>query len=258
MELHGRTVLLTGAAGGVGAATARELAAAGCQLVLVDIDKEGLEAVGREIGDRAVAVPADVTDLPQLEAAVAAARSRFGPVSVVIVNAAIDAIEAIGDIDPPAFDRVVDVNLGGAFRTVRAALADVAEQRGHVLFVNSLGSIMPALYQAAYAASKAGIAALADSLRIELRSTGATVGQMYLGAVDTEHFRVGMAHPLMQRANRRIPASMMRPAPPADAAAAIRTAIARRSRTATFPRSNAALLWAPQVIKPLIERRIST
>ena len=257
MDLRGRTVLLTGAAGGIGAATARELAAAGCRLVLVDIDEVRLEAIATELGERAVALRTDVTDLAQLEAAVAAGQSRFGPVSVVIANAAIDAIAPIATIDPAAFDRVVAVNLTGTFKTIRAALSDVVAERGHVLLVNSLGSIMPALFQAAYAASKAGISALADSLRIELRDSGATVGQMYFGAVDTDHFRTGMAHPLMLRANRRIPASFMKPASAADAAAALRTSITRRTRTSAFPRSNGPLLWAPQVIRPLIERRIS-
>jgi hypothetical protein len=257
MELSGRTVLLTGAAGGIGAATARELAAAGCRLVLVDIDEERLDAVATELGDQGMAVRADVSDLAQLDYAVAAGRSRFGPISVVIANAAIDAIAPIATIDPAAFDHVVAVNLTGTFRTIRAALSDVVAERGHVQLVNSLGSIMPAVYQSAYAASKAGISALADSLRVELRPTGATVGQMYFGGVDTDHFRTGMAHPLMLRANRRIPASFMKPASAADAAAALRTAITRRTRTAVFPRSNRPLLWAPQLIRPLIERRIS-
>lgn len=258
MDLGGRVVLLTGAAGGIGAATARELAAAGCRLVLLDVNEPQLEAVARELGERAVSVRTDVTDLEQVESAVAAGRDRFGPISVVIANAAIDEIAPISEIDPAAFDRVVAVNLGGAFRTVRAALGDVVAERGHVLLVNSLGSVMPPPYQAAYAASKAGIAALGDSLRIELRDSGATVGQIYFGAVDTEHFRTGMAHPLMQRATRRIPASFTRAAPVAEAASEVRTAIEQRRRTAVFPRSARPMLLAPQLIRPMVERRMST
>lgn len=258
MDLRGRTVVLTGAARGIGAATARELASAGCSLVLVDVDEEGLDAVARDVGERAISARADVTDLAQLEAAVAAGRERFGPISVVIANAANDEIAPISEVDPAAFDRIVAVNLGGAFRTVRATMNDVAAERGHILLVNSLGSIMPALYQSAYAASKAGVAALADSLRIELRDSGATVGQIYFGGVDTEHFRTGMAHPLMQRANRRIPDSFKKPAPVADAARAVRAAIERRRRIAAFPGSAMPLLLAPQLIRPIVERRIST
>lgn len=257
MKLAGRTVLLTGAAGGIGAATARRLAAAGCRLALVDIDQDRLEGLRQEIGEAAIAVPADVTDLRQLEAAVAAAGDRFGPVSVIVANAAVDAIAPVSEIDPAAFHRVVEVNLLGTFHTVRAALRPVLAERGHILVINSMGSIVPPPFQSAYAASKAGIAAFADSLRLELRGSGTTVGQLYFGAVDTEHFRAGMSHPLMERANRRIPKSFTRPEPPDDAAAAIQRAIERRSRRAVFPRSNAPLLWAPQIIQRMVERRIS-
>ncbi|MBA2556255.1 MAG: hypothetical protein H0V12_02745 [Chloroflexi bacterium] len=79
--------------------------------------------------------------------------------------------------------------------------------------------------------------AFADSLRLELRGSGATVGQLYFGAVDTEHFRTSMAHPLMERAQRRIPKTFVQPASVEDAAAAIQRAIERRSRRAVFPRS---------------------
>lgn len=204
-----------------------------------------------------MAIPADVADLQQMEEAVAAARERFGSLSVVVANAAVDSIAPISEIEPATFDRVVEVNLLGTFRTIRAALPAVRAERGHILLVNSLGSIVPPPFEAAYAASKAGISAFADSLRLELRGSGTSVGQLYFGAIDTEHFRTGMAHPLMKRANRRIPKSFMKPASAADAAAAIQRAVEQRSRRAVFPRSNAPLLWAPQLVQRMMERQIS-
>ena len=192
-----------------------------------------------------------------MDDAVAATRDRFGSLSVVVANAAMDAIAPISEIEPAVFDRVVEVNLMGTFRTVRAALAAVRDERGHVLIINSLGSIVPPPFQAAYAASKAGVAAFADSLHLELRGSGATVGQLYFGAVDTEHFRTSMAHSLMERAQLRIPKTFVQPASVEDAAAAIQRAIERRSRRAGFPRSNAPLLWAPQIMQRMVERRIS-
>jgi NAD(P)-dependent dehydrogenase (short-subunit alcohol dehydrogenase family) len=257
MDLRGRTVLLTGAAGGIGAAAARELAAAGSRLVLVDVDPDRLQAVAAEAGEAAIAVPADVTDLAQMEAAVRAGTHQFGPVSVVVANAAIDAIAPVSEIEPSLFDRVVEVNLLGTFRTVRAALPDLRAEHGHVLVINSLGSVVPPPFQAAYAASKAGVAAFADSLRIELRGSGATIGQLYFGAIDTDHFRTSMAHPLMRRANRRIPKSFNKAASPEAAAAAIRRAIERRTRRSAFPSSNGPLLWMP-LIRSLVERRLSS
>lgn len=256
-DLTARTVLLTGAAGGIGAAAARTLAMAGSRLILIDIDRDRLEALREEIGDAAIAISADISDLKQMEAAVAAGLARFGSLSVVVANAAIDAYAPISEMDPTAFDRIIQVNLLGTHRTVRAALPALRDERGHILIINSMGSIVPPPFMSAYAASKAGISAFADSLRLELRGSGTTVGQLYFGAIDTEHFRTGMSHPLMQRANKRIPRSFMKASSAEDAAAAIERAIRRRSRRAVFPRSNAPLLWAPQIIQRLMERRIS-
>jgi NAD(P)-dependent dehydrogenase (short-subunit alcohol dehydrogenase family) len=257
MKLAGRTVLLTGAAGGIGAAAARRLAAVGARLILVDTDRERLERLGQEIGGAALAVPADVTDLREMQDAVEAGERLGQPVSVVVANAAIDAIGPISEIDPTLFDRVVEVNLLGTFRTVRAALPHLIAEGGHILLINSMGSIVSPPFQAAYAASKAGVAAFADSLRIELRGTGVTVGQLYFGAIDTEHFRTGMAHPLMRRAIRRIPRSFTKAVPPESAAYALQRAIERRARRVAFPGSNAVVLWAPQLIGRAIESRIS-
>lgn len=257
MDIRGRTIMLTGAAGGVGAATARLLAARGANLVLVDVQEGTLAALARELGDPAMAAPADITDLPRLEAAVATARDRFGGIDVVVANAAVDAIAPIREIEPETFDRVVEVNLLGTFRTVRAALPAMGGRDGHILIVNSLGSIVAPPFQSAYAASKAGLAAFADSLRLELRGSETTVGMLYFGAIDTEHFRTGMAHPLMQRATARVPKSFTKAASPEDGAAAIARAIERRSRRDVFPRVNRPMLWAPKAMQRLAERWIS-
>lgn len=257
MDIRGRTIMLTGAAGGVGAMTARLLAARGANLVLADIQEGALAAVAGELGDVAMAFPADITDLSQLEAAVAAAQDRFGGIDVVVANAAVDAIAPIREIEPETFDRVVEVNLLGTFRTVRAALPAMEGRDGHILIVNSLGSIVAPPYQSAYAASKAGLAAFADSLRLELRGSGTTVGMLYFGAIDTEHFRTGMAHPLMQRVNARVPKSFTKAAPAEHGAAAIIRAIERRIRRDVFPRVNRPILWVPKAMQRVAERWIS-
>jgi NAD(P)-dependent dehydrogenase (short-subunit alcohol dehydrogenase family) len=258
VDIAGKAILLTGAAGGVGSATARLLAARGANLVLVDVDEEGLAALGQELGEAHPAVHADITDLAQLQQATIAAQERFGGIDVVVANAAVDAIAPIAEIELATFDRVVEINLLGTFRTVRAALPAMVGRNGHLLIINSLGAVVPPPFQSAYAASKAGLAAFADSLRLELRGSGTTVGMLYFGAIDTEHFRTGMAHPLMQRANARLPKSLIKAAPAEDGAAAIARAIERRSRRDVFPRSNRPLMWTPKVMQRIAERWIST
>jgi NAD(P)-dependent dehydrogenase (short-subunit alcohol dehydrogenase family) len=258
VSIDGRTVLITGAAGGIGAATARRLAAHGARLVLLDVEREALISLGAELGGRAIAIPCDVTQEAQLMAAVRNARDRFGTIDVVIANAALDAIAPVAEMPAAIFDRVIEVNLLGTYRTVRSALPALPTSDGYILIISSLGAVIPPPYQSAYAASKAGLAAFGDSLRLELRASGTRVGVLYFGAVDTEHFRRGMAHPLMQRANARIPKSFTRPAPVEDAAAAIERAVDRRARRAVFPRSNAPMLWAPKAFQRMAERWISS
>jgi len=258
VDIAGRTIMLTGAAGGVGAATARLLVARGANVVLVDVQAGPLAALAAELGDSAVGVAADITDLVRIEQAVATAQDRFGGIDVVVANAAVDAIAPISEIVPETFDRVVEVNLLGTFRTVRAALPAMEGRSGHILIINSLGSIVAPPYQSAYAASKAGLAAFADSLRLELRGSGATVGMLYFGAIDTEHFRTGMAHPLMQRVQARVPKSFTKAASADQGAAAIARAIRRRSRRDVFPRVNRPMLWAPKAMQRMAERWIST
>jgi NAD(P)-dependent dehydrogenase (short-subunit alcohol dehydrogenase family) len=258
VDIAGKTILLTGAAGGVGRSTARLFAARGANLVLVDVDEAALAALGQELGEAHLAIPADITDLAQLERATTAAQDRFGAIDVVVANAAIDAIAPISEIEPGTFDRVVEVNLLGTFRTVRAALPAMEGRNGHILIINSLGAVVPPPFQSPYAASKAGLAAFADSLRLELRGSGTTVGMLYFGAIDTEHFRTGMAHPLMQRVQARVPKSFTKPAPAEDGASAIARAIERRTRRDVFPRSNRPMMWAPKVMQRMAERWIST
>ena len=258
LSIDGRTILLTGAAGGIGTAIARQLAANGANLVLVDIQADPLEALGKELGHSAIAVVADITEDQQVARAVDAAVGRFGGIDVVVANAAIDAIEPIREMAPATFERVVQVNLIGTYRTVHAALPAMEGRNGHILIINSLGSVVAPPFMSAYAASKAGLTGLADSLRLKLRGSGTTVGMLYFGGVDTEHFRTGMSHPLMLRANARIPKSFTKPASTAAAATAVERAIEHRTRRAIFPRSNAPVLWAPRLLQRLMERRITT
>lgn len=251
--MNGRTVLLTGAAGGIGSATARRLAASGARLALVDIDRDPLEELAADLGDSAVTYTADITDLPALERVVDDARSRWGGLDVVIANAAMDLIGPLAELPPEAFDRCIEVNVLGTWRTIRAALPAVRGADGYVLVVSSAGVFVPPPFQGPYSASKAAVGALADTLRTELRGSGTRVGVIYFGSIDTEHARRSINHPLMQRATRRVPKSLLNYAPVDGAAEAIERAILRRSRTAVFPRSNAPIMHLPGFAKRLME-----
>jgi NAD(P)-dependent dehydrogenase (short-subunit alcohol dehydrogenase family) len=184
--LSGRTILVTGAGGGIGAATAALMAQRGATLVLVDLDPDGLERTVKEIGDeQALGVVADVTDLDSLEAAVAQGVERFGGLDGVLANAGIGSFGTVLGVDPAAFRRVIDVNLVGVFHTVRAALPRVIERQGYVLVVSSLAAFAAAPGMAPYDASKAGVEHFANALSLEMKPHGVSVGSAHMSWIET-------------------------------------------------------------------------
>ena len=186
--IAGKTVLITGAAGGIGAAAARALQARGANVVLADLGPGAVSALARELGgDRALALTVDVTDTAALADAVDRTVDRFGSLDVVFANAGIaaDPPATIATIDEATFERVVEVDLLGVWRTVRAALPYIIAARGHVLVTASVYAYVNGMANAPYAVSKAGVEQLGRALRTELAIHGATAGVLYPGWVQT-------------------------------------------------------------------------
>lgn len=235
--LEGTVVLLTGAARGIGAATAKELARRGARLVLTDLDAEPLHEVVAALGPEvALGVVADVCDLGAMERAVADGVTRFGGIDVVVANAGIASYGSILAVDPATFRRVLDVNVNGVFHTVRAALPSVVERKGYVLVVSSLAAFAPAPGLAAYNASKAAAEHLANAVRVEVAHHGVAVGVAHMSWVDT---------PLVRDAKRdlssfrdlveNLPFPLNRTADVDPCVQAFVSAIERRRRRVYFP-----------------------
>lgn len=185
-SLKNKVVLITGGARGIGAATARSIAAQGGKLVLTDVDQDPLDELAAELGpDAVVAAVADVTDLPSMEAAVVSGIEKFGGIDVVVANAGIASYGSVLGVDPATFRRVLDINVLGVFHTVRAALPSVIERKGYVLVVSSLAAFAPAPGMAAYNASKAGVEHFANALRLEVAHHGVDVGVAHMSWIDT-------------------------------------------------------------------------
>jgi NAD(P)-dependent dehydrogenase (short-subunit alcohol dehydrogenase family) len=185
-RLDGKIALITGAARGIGAETARALDRRGVKLVLTDIDAAPLKELAGELGqERVVTAVCDVTDLASMQEAVAAGVERFGGIDLVLANAGIGSYGSVKAIDPAAFKRVIDVNLLGVFHTVRAALPSLIERKGYVLIVSSLAAFAPSPGLAAYNASKAGVEHFANALRLELMRDGVGVGSAHMSWIDT-------------------------------------------------------------------------
>ncbi|MFH9423735.1 SDR family NAD(P)-dependent oxidoreductase [Streptomyces sp. NPDC017529] len=167
----GRTVLVTGAAAGIGAATADRLAAEGAQVLLLDVDDERGERTARRIralGGRASYEHCDVAREDDWRRAAHAARQRYGPVDGLVGNAALQVPPASAGLTPRAdWDRQLAVNLTGAFLGVRAVLADLRERRGSVVLTSSVQAHFGLPGRPAYAAAKAGLTGLARQLAVE-------------------------------------------------------------------------------------------
>ncbi|MDH3472133.1 MAG: SDR family NAD(P)-dependent oxidoreductase [Rhodospirillales bacterium] len=166
MDVKGHAAIVTGGGSGLGAETARHLAAAGAKVTVLDLAAEAAEAVGKEIGGLGLAC--DVGSAEQAEAAVAQAREAHGPCRVLVNCAGIAPAKRIVGRDGPMpledFEKVIRANLIGSFNLLRLAAADMAgaepledDERGVIISTSSIAAIEGQLGQVAYAASKAGI-----------------------------------------------------------------------------------------------------
>jgi 3-oxoacyl-[acyl-carrier protein] reductase len=193
LSLEGRVALVTGAARGIGAATALALAEAGARVALVDRDAEGIEktadAIGRA-GSDALAIPADVTDAPAIERAVDAVVAEWGRLDVLVNNAGIVRDATLGKVSDDDWTATLDVNLRGTMIGTRAALRPMrAAGAGRILSATSVGARMGNYGQTAYAASKAGIIGMTRAWARELGPLGITANAVAPGFIDTEMAR---------------------------------------------------------------------
>jgi NAD(P)-dependent dehydrogenase (short-subunit alcohol dehydrogenase family) len=244
-DVNGRTVFITGAARGIGAETARRLHAKGANVALVGLEPERLQALAAQLGDRAAAFEADVTDFDALQCAVSATVERFGGIDVGIANAGIAFTGPLATTPMEQVERTLAVNFLGVWRTDRALIGHIIERKGYLLNIASLAAIARAPLMGPYAAAKAGVEALTDSLRIETTPSGARVGCAYFGFIDTDLVRASFAQPSAQRLNSNSPGFLRNPAPLPKAIDAIERGIERR----------ASRLWAPRWVGPLIALR---
>ena len=252
-DVAGRTVFITGAARGIGAASARRLHAAGANVALVGLEPELLEELAASLGDRAAAFEADVTDLDALQRAVRGAVTRFGAIDVAIANAGISFIGRLATAPVEQVERALEVNLMGVWRTNRAVIDQIVTRKGYLLNIASLAAASHTPLMGPYSASKAGVEALTNCLRAETAPTGARVGCAYFGFIDTDLVRASFAHPSSQILTAALPSFVSTPAPLSQAIDAIERGVARRSARVWAPRFVGGALALRGVLQPLTE-----
>lgn len=256
--LRDKVALVTGAARGIGFETARRLHERGASVALVDLDPGAIAEAAARIGERTLAIDADVADRAAMEEATASTTERFGGLDVIVANAGVaPPLATLRAIDPDVFERVVEIDLLGVWRTVRPGLEQVAERGGHIVVISSVMAWMPGTGGAAYGISKAGVEQLGRSLRIELIPHGASATVAHFGFIDTAMVRDAFSEPIARTSEERLPAWARRRLHPAEAAAGIVDAIERRAPRVILPRWWRVLYALRGVLMPILDRRLA-
>ncbi|HSB81518.1 MAG TPA: SDR family oxidoreductase [Candidatus Methylomirabilis sp.] len=189
-RLEGQAAIIVGASSGMGRATAQAFAAEGARIVVAARRKGELDTLVSELkaaGREALALAADVGKRPDVEAVVQMAGERFGRVDVLVNCAGINTRDRqLARLDPAGWDRVIGINLTGAYHCTRAVLPRMREQKGGlIIHVASISALWGDLSGAAYQASKHGIVGLANATMMEERLNGIRVTVIYPGLCDT-------------------------------------------------------------------------
>ena len=215
--LKGKRVLITGGASGIGAATAARFVEEGCAVCVLDCDRKAAQQIRHQMPDLAGTVAADVSNLTQVEAAIADAVGLMGALDVVINNAGISIRHNFLDITPQEWAQVIAVNLTGVFYVAQTAARHMIEHEGGVILQTaSTNGLMGYPYYADYNASKAGVIELTRSMALEL-APKIRVCAVAPGYVLTPMQRAEYTAEMLEEVNRKIP--LRRHAKPEEVAA---------------------------------------
>ncbi|MEU7468879.1 SDR family oxidoreductase [Streptomyces sp. NPDC044984] len=221
MDINGAVVLVTGASSGIGAATARAACLAGARVVLIARREERIVGLAEELGkDVALAVPCDVTDRAQVEAAVRAAVEKFGRIDVLVNNAGQGLQATVDAIDPDDFRALLELNLVAPLVLMQAVLPQMRERKGGAIVNVSSGIIWSTLPgSGAYAASKAALQKLSAIARAEVADAGIAVSSMFPSITKSEF--VGTVRGNVEDALRMEASTGLQPQSPEGVADAI-------------------------------------
>lgn len=256
-NLAGRTVAITGSTGGLGAGLATALRARGANLALLDLNQDAVDKQAAALGPETVARgwAADVRDLTALTDAMNSAAEHFGRIDVVIANAGIaPPAVPLGDLDGKDFERAIDTNLTGVWRTFRAGVPHVEKTKGYLLAISSMAAFVHGPLNGPYCAAKAGVWALADSTRLELRDAGVGVGTAHPTFFPTpmmEHVHADPAASAVWGGNE---SGLWKMVPLEVVVDAIVDGIENRSDLIVAPKSLSLTARMPGIVRPFVDR----
>ncbi|WP_112313317.1 SDR family oxidoreductase [Pseudogemmobacter bohemicus] len=185
-SMEGKVVAITGAASGIGLACARILVEAGAKVVLIDRAEDRLKALCAEIGPKALPLVVDLMDGRQVSAMLPKILDLAGRLDVFHANAGAYIGGPVAEGDPDAWDRMLNLNINAAFRSVHAVLPHlIAQKSGDILFTSSIAGMVPVVWEPIYTASKFAVQAFVHSTRRQVAPHGVRVGAVLPGPVVT-------------------------------------------------------------------------
>jgi NAD(P)-dependent dehydrogenase (short-subunit alcohol dehydrogenase family) len=255
-SLHGKVALVTGAARGIGFETARHIHMRGGSVAVLDLDAGQAQEAAERIGERAIGIGADVTDQAAIMRAVSETVERFGGLDVAVANAGIaqSKMATVRGIGTEEWERVFDVDMLGVWRTVRAALPQIVERKGHVVVTSSVYAFVNGVLNTPYAVAKSGVESLGRSLRAELMPLGASASVAYFGWVDTKLVQDAFANN-GDRMQQNLPDFLRRRIQPDEAGAAVVRGIEERAPRIFAPKWWRYVSALRGVLNPLLDRR---
>lgn len=255
-DLTHRVVAVTGSTGGLGSAIATALRAKGARLALFDLDGDAVATQAASLGaaDVARGWPINVRSMDSVQTAFDDAAAHFGGIDVVIANAGIEAVVPLEYMEPSRFDAIIDVNLNGVWRTFKAAQPHVRAREGYLLATSSMAAFVHSPLHAAYTASKAGVWAMTDSLRLELRADNVGVGVIYPSFFKTPMTDHAQGNPAARTIWPTEEGGLWTTMPLEQVVDATVAAIEDRSDLVVVPQENMPMALAPSLFREFIDR----
>ncbi len=257
-DLNGKVALVTGAARGIGFETARQMHMRGASVAVLDLDATEAREAAERIGPRAIGLAGDVTDQNAMMATVATIVETFGGLDVAVANAGIaqKSFSSVRAISGEEWERVLEVDLLGVWRTVRAALPQIVERQGQMVVVSSVYAFANGLGNTPYAVAKAGVEQLGRALRVELAPHGASASVAYFGWVDTRLVQDAFAQEDSHRVRELSPEWLLKRITPDEAAAGLVRGIEERAPRIFVPKWWRYVSALRGIVNPLLDRRM--
>jgi NAD(P)-dependent dehydrogenase (short-subunit alcohol dehydrogenase family) len=257
-SLAGKSVLITGAARGIGAELARKAAGRGARVALVGLEPERLAALADELGPEHLWVEADVTDPEALAAAVRRTVDTFGGLDIAVANAGIAPLTTVATASAHSLSRTIEVNLIGSMLTAHAALPEIAKRKGHILLISSAAAFTVLPGMSAYCAAKAGLERFGDALRLEVAHRGVTVASAHPTWIDTDLVRdTEEALPTFAKTRKQLPGPLGAYTSVEDCAQALVENLETRDRRVFVPGSVGVVSALRQLVTGVVAEKVA-